>query len=189
MLPGLLGHYILNQQALHDLARSQWAAQEINSLLSQCEPFPDDAIRAAAHAWGSTAAGLLLAVRSWCFRERVLSAYGHRCAICGSRRDMLATLKIVPWGFPASSERTSNGLALCPNHHQAYDKALITINPEYQVLFRHARAAALAQANLHSGIEAFVGALRPVIVLPAEEQLRPRRDLLELGSSIRGWSG
>ena len=188
MLPGLLGHYILNQQALHDLARSH-VAQEINSLLSHCEPFPDDTIRSVAHTRGSTASGLLLAVRSWRFRERVLSAYGHRCAICGSRCHTLATLKIAPWPFPASSDETSNGLALCPNHHQAYDKALITINPQYQVLFSHARGQSLTQANLHSGVDAFVAALRPVIVLPAEDQLRPRRDLLELGGSIRGWAG
>jgi putative restriction endonuclease len=189
LLPGLLGHYIPNQQSLHDLTRSEDAAEEINSLLWEPEPTSDDTIRAVAQRWGMTASGTLLAVRSWRFRERVLSAYAHRCAVCGARHGRLATLKLIPWTSPGSSDDTSNGLALCADHYQAYDKALITVNPEYQVLFSEAKARFLARDHLHSGIDQFIAGLRPIIVLPAEKRLRPRRDLLELGSAIRGWAG
>lgn len=188
MLPGLLSHYVCAPRSIHDLAASQEIAREMNLILSDAV-IQDDTIRAVARRRGTAASGTLLAVRASRFRERVLSAYGYRCAICGTRDNGITVLKIIPWTFPGTSDDTSNGLALCPNHHQAYDKALITVNTAYQVLLSEEKARSLRRDDLHSGIGEFVAALRPVIVLPAEERLRPRRDLLELGSAIRGWTG
>jgi putative restriction endonuclease len=187
--PDLLMHYVLNQGSLHQFGQSEHDLGVLNAVTADPGTVGDDVVDSVSAPRRKTVTETRRLLRDRSFRERVLAAYQSKCAVCAVQLRLVEAAHIVPVYFEGSSDATNNGLALCPNHHQAYDKALITINPEYQVLFSRARAAALAQANLHSGIEAFVGALRPVIVLPAEDQLRPRRDLLELGGSIRGWGG
>ncbi|RYE73551.1 MAG: HNH endonuclease, partial [Oxalobacteraceae bacterium] len=61
------------------------------------------------------------------------------CAISGMRlvsnRDaqMIDACHIVP--FAESQDDTiSNGLSLCPNLHRAFDRHLISISPDYEVI-------------------------------------------------------
>ena len=62
------------------------------------------------------------------FRERVLSAYNHKCAICGeSIVEVLQAAHIVA-AADGGNDDTENGVCLCANHHLMYDSKLFSID-------------------------------------------------------------
>lgn len=82
--------------------------------------------------------------RDGSFRERVLRAYGYRCAVSGlGHRDFArfasgqvvdgAHLRPVGAGHGGGDE-TSNGLALTPSLHRLFDAGLFTLRYEGGVL-------------------------------------------------------
>jgi putative restriction endonuclease len=69
------------------------------------------------------------------FRQRVLTAYEYRCAVCGF--DL--RLGSVPVGLDAAHirwhqyggpDREANGLALCALHHKVFDLGAFTVRPD-----------------------------------------------------------
>ena len=69
------------------------------------------------------------------FRQRVLSAYGFKCCICGiSVPQFLAAGHIIPWASRSDLRANPhNGLCLCSLHHDAFDNGFLTIDQEYHV--------------------------------------------------------
>lgn len=70
------------------------------------------------------------------FRAAVISAYNSKCCISGvALADLVEACHIVDW---ADNEinRTNprNGLCLNPFFHKAYDKFLISITPDYDIV-------------------------------------------------------
>ena len=68
------------------------------------------------------------------FREAVLAAYGHRCAVC----DFAVRLNDSPvaldaahikWHRARGPDRICNGIALCALHHRLFDKGAFTLSP------------------------------------------------------------
>ena len=78
-------------------------------------------------------------LRGGLFKKLVPKVYDFRCCITGMKvissydYSMLDACHIRPVSAEGPDEVT-NGLSLCPNLHRAFDKGLITINPDYQVL-------------------------------------------------------
>jgi putative restriction endonuclease len=77
-------------------------------------------------------------IRSAAFHKQIIGIYNHTCCISGLRIDALNTISlidachIVP--FAESHDDTiSNGLALCPTLHRAFDRHLISIDENYRV--------------------------------------------------------
>ena len=71
------------------------------------------------------------------FRERVVRAYQHHCAVCRLRRDeLLEAAHIVPDADPVGAPVVPNGVALCKLHHAAFDRYLIGIRPDCVVEVR-----------------------------------------------------
>jgi putative restriction endonuclease len=69
------------------------------------------------------------------FRQRVLTAYEYRCAVCGF--DVrLGSLSIaldaahIRWHQAGGPDRECNGLALCVLHHKTFDLGAFTLNGE-----------------------------------------------------------
>jgi putative restriction endonuclease len=67
------------------------------------------------------------------FRQRVLTAYEYRCAVCGF--DVrLGTVSIaldaahIRWHQAGGPDRESNGLALCVLHHKTFDLGAFTLD-------------------------------------------------------------
>jgi len=80
-------------------------------------------------------------LRSVRFKREVLRNYNDTCCISGLRIDatanisMLDACHIIP--FSESYDDTiSNGLALTPTLHRAFDRGLISLNGNYQVLIK-----------------------------------------------------
>ncbi len=69
------------------------------------------------------------------FRQRVLTAYEYRCAVCGF--DVrLGTVSIaldaahIRWHQANGPDEERNGLALCVLHHKVFDLGVFTVNAE-----------------------------------------------------------
>lgn len=81
------------------------------------------------------------------FRQRVLRAYEHRCAVCGlDLRIGSITAAIeaahIKWFQANGPDIESNGLALCSLHHKVFDLGGFTVLPEsYQLTFSQAIVA------------------------------------------------
>jgi putative restriction endonuclease len=111
------------------------------------------------------------------FRERVVRAYQHHCAVCRLRRDeLLEAAHIVPDADLLGVPSVPNGLALCTLHHAAFDAHLIGIRPDYVVEVRKDVLDEKDGPMLIHGLQGFHGqSLR----LPRREAWLPARHLLE----------
>ncbi|MXX77424.1 MAG: HNH endonuclease [Gemmatimonadales bacterium] len=73
------------------------------------------------------------------FRERVLKAYRHQCALCRLRHEeLLDAAHIIPDAEPEGEPEVRNGLALCRLHHAAFDRFFLGIRPDYTIQVRPA---------------------------------------------------
>ena len=78
-------------------------------------------------------------IRSGLFKREVPKIYNHTCAMSGLRISAVANVSmvdachIVPYseGF---DDTLTNGIALCPNLHRAFDRGLISISDDYTIL-------------------------------------------------------
>jgi putative restriction endonuclease len=78
-------------------------------------------------------------VRGGIFKKEVPKIYNFTCCISGFRIDagdnisMVDACHIIPFseGF---NDTISNGLSMCPNLHRAFDRGLISINNDFNVI-------------------------------------------------------
>ena len=94
-------------------------------------------------------------IRDTWFSGDVLDAYGRRCAMCGLGLNLVQGAHIYPASAHGSPDVVSNGIALCANHHLAFDRHQIAVlPPNFDLLFR---PDVLDQADQEPVARAFVG--------------------------------
>jgi len=77
-------------------------------------------------------------IRGGLFKKLVPQVYNFTCCISGMRLvsnhgfAMVDACHIVPFSL-SKDDRVTNGLALCPNLHRAFDRGLITVDEKLQV--------------------------------------------------------
>ncbi|TVR77816.1 MAG: HNH endonuclease [Chitinophagaceae bacterium] len=78
-------------------------------------------------------------IRSGMFKREIPKIYNNTCAISGLRIDAITNVSmvdachIVPFS-EGYDDTLTNGIALCPNLHRAYDRGLISISDNYEVI-------------------------------------------------------
>jgi putative restriction endonuclease len=117
-------------------------------------------------------------VRSGLFKRLVPQVYEQTCAISGMQLGstfghvFVDACHIVPFSI-SHDDRVTNGLALCPNMHRAFDRGLIAINDDYTILLsRHIRERAEHAYSLNK-FE------RAQLRLPANKYAWPDIELLQ----------
>jgi putative restriction endonuclease len=111
------------------------------------------------------------------FRERVVRAYQHHCAVCRLKRDeLLEAAHIVPDADPLGAPVVPNGVSLCKLHHAAFDRYLIGIRPDCVVEVRRDVLDDTDGPMLIHGLQGFHGMS---LLLPRIRALRPDPVLLE----------
>lgn len=111
------------------------------------------------------------------FRERVVLAYQHHCAVCRlKRRELLEAAHIMPDADPLGEPAVPNGVALCKLHHSAFDTYLMGFTPDGFVEVRQDVLDETDGPMLIHGLQGFHGAR---LVVPDRESWRPNRLLLE----------
>lgn len=117
-------------------------------------------------------------VRDQGFRRAVVTAYDHRCALCGIRvrtldgHTLVEAAHIVPWS-ETRDDRPVNGLALCRTCHWTFDERLLGVSQDYIVVTSK-------QLNVTGNLSGYLTSLEGrVIFVPTQESYRPDRDSLE----------
>lgn len=78
-------------------------------------------------------------LRGSLFKREVPKIYNYTCCISGMKIaatisvSMIDACHIIPFGL-SYDDTITNGIALCPNLHRAFDRGLITIDKNYKVV-------------------------------------------------------
>jgi hypothetical protein len=114
-------------------------------------------------------------VRDARFSRRVISAYAGLCAMCGLDADLVEGSHIYPVSAPGSHDEPWNGLALCPNHHAAFDKHVVAVRPESREIVFHDSILEMARSNPALG--ALVEGTFTHLSEPADRNSQPRSEM------------
>jgi putative restriction endonuclease len=114
--------------------------------------------------------------RGEAFKREIPKIYNYTCAITGMRIDsatdvsMVDACHIVPFRISFDDSLT-NGIALCPNMHRAFDRGLIAIDDDYRVVV----SKNFMESFSHYSIKQYD---RREILLPEDKSCWPRLDNL-----------
>ncbi|MBO0832791.1 MAG: HNH endonuclease, partial [Actinobacteria bacterium] len=108
------------------------------------------------------------------FRSVVLTAYGDRCAITGTKiRPVLQAAHIRPV-TRGGQNRIDNGLALRSDVHTLFDNGYLAVSPEHKLL-----VSPRLCADFGNGKEFYDLKNKVIAVLPGPNHDRPNREFLE----------
>ena len=165
-------------------AEAMQAAIEGSGLITATDPEIPAAAERARRA-GSTL------VRDARFSRRVIDAYGGLCAMCGLDVQLVQGAHIYPVSAPGSHDEPWNGLALCPNHHLAFDRHLVAIDIDTRAIVFHPDV--MGQASDNPAVRALIDGTFDRLAEPAMPGVRPRSDMLrkryEHYADYYGWMG
>ncbi len=184
--PELLVTYIENQRALHSFAGDRRDIDLLVQAGTGQDP-PPEAMRSVPPERERVIRMVAARRREADFRDRVLTAYGHACAVCHLQLGLVEAAHIIPVAAPRGSDETANGLALCPSHHEAYDDSIVGVLQDYRVAVNRAVVDALRRAGRGGQEERFRRDLQSRIIVPTSVGDRPRPEYLRRGLQIRGW--
>lgn len=78
-------------------------------------------------------------IRGCIFKREIPKIYNNTCCISGMKIDAIISISmidachIIPFS-ESYNDTITNGIALCPNLHRAFDRGLITIDENYRVI-------------------------------------------------------
>lgn len=78
-------------------------------------------------------------VRNGLFKKLVPKVYQNQCSFTGMKLsstfnyNFIDACHIVPFSL-THNDKVSNGIALCPNLHRAFDRGLVSIDTDYRIL-------------------------------------------------------
>ena len=123
--------------------------------------------------------------RNCSFRRLVMQAYEHRCAVSGTQLRLVDAAHIIPTGVVGSTDEVTNGIALSPTFHRAYDRGLLFIDTDYRVRLSQAKIDELEHQHLLGGLPEFRRLEGQRIILPANTLLQPSREYLQRANALR----
>ena len=110
------------------------------------------------------------------FRERVLLAYGHQCALCRLRHPELLDAAHIKEDSDGGEPTVTNGVSMCAIHHRAFDSLVLGIRPDYVVEVRADIMTETDGPTLRHSLQGMNGS---ALLLPQQRAARPDPDLLE----------
>lgn len=119
------------------------------------------------------------------FRKIVLSAYDNRCAVTRFQLRLVDAAHILPVPSIDSSNHVTNGIALSPTFHRAYDNCLIYPDENYIMQLNTEKANELKKYNLDGGIKEFQSCLGKKIHRPLDVNQRPRYEYIKMANKHR----
>lgn len=117
------------------------------------------------------------AARDQGFRRAIVTAYDHRCALCGVRvltpdgHTVVDAAHIIPWSI-SHNDNPCNGMALCRLCHWSFDEGLFSVSCKYLII---ASPQLSTNHNIPGHLPTLVGRS---IIGPTERSLWPDLDAL-----------
>lgn len=148
-------------QALSSIARAAGLGEE------ETQSTPGERARRAAQ----------VLVRDRRFARSVIAAYDGLCAMCGLNFGLLEGAHILPVVATGSPDKVWNGLALCGNHHSAFDRHRIWIDPSNLEITLHPKI--IGESELNATCASFISTTASRLRPPHSPNLAPRREMFE----------
>lgn len=177
--------YATNAQLLHRYGRDANVFRLLNQAVRPHEPPPQREMESLSTERQRVVSEVSRLTRYAAFRQRVLFAYGSRCAVTRVQLRLVDAAHILPVGAPGSSDHVRNGIALAPTHHRAFDAGLIYLDERHRMMLNEAHLHVLERVNLAGGIETFRARLGEPIFLPPDPQQRPSPELIRRANRFR----
>jgi len=115
------------------------------------------------------------ALRDARFSKAVLAAYEGMCAMCGLGHGLVDGAHIYPVRAPGSEDSVWNGIALCANHHRAFDAHRVHVAPDSWVISLHPTLRGGAASN--AACRSFVATTRRKLLPPHYPSHAPRPEM------------
>ena len=176
--------YCINAEPLHIFG----AEQEMTQILSRAaslEEIPEQTIEDLAVDRKTVVESVRKKSRDANFKKIVMSAYNNRCAITRMQLRLVDAAHILPVAADSSSDHVTNGVALSPTFHRAYDNCLIYFDQDCFVRLSNEKVSELREANLLGGLDTFSSFMDQKIHLPFDQSQRPRAEYIELANRHR----
>lgn len=116
-------------------------------------------------------------VRDERFRVEVTQAYNGECSMCGLDSGLIVGAHILPASVPGSPDEAWNGLALCENHHRAFDNHMLWVDPESRQIT--ISSPLLDAARQNRAARAFTDITFDRLAEPGEADKRPRANMFQ----------
>ena len=119
------------------------------------------------------------------FRTQVLRAYGNRCAVTGAQLKLVDAAHILPVPSKESSDHVTNGIALSPTMHRAFDNGLIYLDEKFVIRLNAEKSDELEALGQSAGLEQLRSFLGKRILLPTDRARRPNKEYIRRGNKYR----
>ena len=116
-------------------------------------------------------------VRDAQFSRDVRDAYSGQCAMCGLDFTLVEGAHIYPVAAPGSEDKVWNGIALCRNHHAAFDSFYVHVDVNSRQIRLHPDL--IEEGRRVPGCKAFVDSTFPALAAPRMRKSEPRREMFE----------
>jgi hypothetical protein len=116
-------------------------------------------------------------IRDAVFSKLVRETYEGFCAMCGLNYSLVVGAHIYPAAAPGSRDEVWNGIALCHNHHAAFDAHMIFVNPNTRTISLHSELK--LGASRSTACETFVRMTFGQLREPSVSKHRPHREMFE----------
>lgn len=182
--PDLFVQYCLNAEGLHRYGREAAVLHLLNQVSAQGAAPPHE-LETLSEPRKRIIQEVRRLARLASFRQRVLFAYGNRCAVTRVQLRLVDAAHILPVGADGSTDHVRNGIALSPTYHRAFDAGLIYLDEESRMRLNENQLRDLEQKDLALGIDVFKGPLGRRIFLPPDPAQRPSPDFIRRGNRFR----
>jgi len=182
--PDHLMTYVYNAKSLHKNAKHK-PTLKLLSKASSLEPVALPDIEKLTQERRRLVQTISRVSRSANFREQVLNAYGHRCAVTRMQLRLVDAAHVLPVTSSSSIDDVRNGIALSPTYHRAYDQGLIYMDDRYVMKINPATVEKLRTQKLIAGLEGFSSTLGK-IHLPADRKQWPHSTFVKKANRLRG---
>jgi putative restriction endonuclease len=183
--PDQFVNYIENAPALHLHGADARIDRIFNQIANQ-EPVAASEIESLPSGRQKVIRTVSRLTRAANFKDRVLGAYGKRCAVTRMQLKLLDAAHILPVGADNSSDDVTNGLSLMPTYHRAYDRGLIFLDEHYTMRLNAKRSQRLTELGVGGGLADFSRYLGKTIHLPADVRQRPSPKMIRAANRFRG---
>jgi putative restriction endonuclease len=176
-------NYALNAGHLHRYGR-QPETLRLLTRASSLEAIAQAEIEALPEARRRIVQAITRLSRKANFRQQVLHAYGNRCCVTRVQLRMVDAAHVLPVGAPESSDHVTNGLALAPTYHRAYDAGLIYLDERLNMQLNKSRLAELRALRLDGGVDLFKAPLGRIL-LPPDRLQWPKPEFIRRANAFR----
>jgi putative restriction endonuclease len=182
--PDTLVPYLLNARSIHATGSTP-AGAALLAIASSGGTIADVDMLKLSQARQRTVRQVSALSRTATFRQQVLQAYNFRCAVTRMQLKLVEAAHILPITAGDSSiDHVTNGVALSPTYHRAFDRGLIYLTTDHRFVLNGEQARLLEDQGVGAGLYTFAKTLGR-IHLPPDPAQRPLAALIRKANRFR----